>query len=143
MVDEDETIEVASVGGRKPRLMARRILSEILQPRAEEIFHLVWDEIRRAGYEKSLNSGIVLTGGGSILEGMPEIAEQIFDLPIRRGMPTDVGGLTDHISSPVFATPVGIGLYAHRNRVVEPARVGAGAFSRVAGRLRGIFKEFF
>ena len=64
MVDEDETIEVASVGGRKPRLMARRILSEILQPRAEEIFHLVWDEIRRAGYEKSLNSGIVLTGGG-------------------------------------------------------------------------------
>ena len=87
MVDEDDTIEVASVGGRKPRLMARRILSEILQPRAEEIFHLVWDEIRRAGYEKSLNSGIVLTGGGAILEGMPEIAEQIFDLPIRRGAP--------------------------------------------------------
>ena len=97
MVDEDETIEVASVGGRKPRLMARRILSEILQPRAEEIFHLVWDEIRRAGYEKSLNSGIVLTGGGSILEGMPEIAEQIFDLPIRRGTPIGVGGLADHV----------------------------------------------
>ena len=87
MVDEEETIEVASVGGRKPRVMARRILAEILQPRAEEIFHLVWDEIRRAGYEKSLNSGIVLTGGGAILEGMPEIAEQIFDLPIRRGCP--------------------------------------------------------
>ena len=80
MVDEDETIDVASVGGRRSRVMARRILSEILQPRAEEIFHLVWDEIRRAGYEKSLNSGIVLTGGGAILEGMPEIAEQIFDL---------------------------------------------------------------
>src|SRR5262249_41434433 len=63
MVDEDETMEVASVGGRKPRVMARRILSEILQPRAEEIFHLVWDEIRRAGYGKNLNSGIVLTGG--------------------------------------------------------------------------------
>ena len=87
MVDEDETIDVASVGGRRSRVMARRILSEILQPRAEEIFHLVWDEIRRAGYEKSLNSGIVLTGGGAILEGMPEIAEQIFDLPIRRGAP--------------------------------------------------------
>ena len=143
MVDEDETIEVASVGGRKPRLMARRILSEILQPRAEEIFHLVWDEIRRAGYEKSLNSGIVLTGGGAILEGMPEIAEQIFDLPIRRGTPIGVGGLADHINSPVFATPVGIGLYAHRNRAPEPSRAGAGAFSRVAGRLRGIFKEFF
>ena len=87
MVDEDETMEVASVGGRKPRVMARRILSEILQPRAEEIFHLLWDEIRRGGYEKSLNSGIVLTGGGAMLEGMAEIAEQIFDLPIRRGVP--------------------------------------------------------
>ena len=143
MVDEDETIDVASVGGRKPRVMARRILSEILQPRAEETFHLVWDEIRRAGYEKSLNSGIVLTGGGSILEGMPEIAEQIFDLPIRRGSPVGVGGLADHVNSPVFATAVGVVLYAHRNRVPEPSRGGAGAFSRVAGRLRGIFKEFF
>ena len=143
MVDEDDTIDVASVGGRKPRLMARRILSEILQPRAEEIFHLVWDEIRRAGYEKALNSGIVLAGGGSILEGMPEIAEQIFDLPIRRGAPSDVGGLADHVNSPAFATPVGLVLYAHRNREPEPARVGAGAFGRMAGRLRGMFKEFF
>jgi cell division protein FtsA len=143
MVEEEDTIEVASVGGRKPRLMARRILSEILQPRAEEIFHLVWDEIRRAGYEKALNSGIVLTGGGSILEGMAEIAEQIFDLPIRRGCPLDVGGLADHVSSPAFATPVGLVLYAHRNRVPEPARAGAGAFGRMAVRLRGIFKEFF
>jgi cell division protein FtsA len=143
MVDEDETIEVASVGGRKPRLMARRILSEILQPRAEEIFHLVWDEIRRAGYEKALNSGIVLTGGGSILEGMPEIAEQIFDLPIRRGAPMGVGGLADHVSSPGFATPVGLVLYAHRNREPEGPRGGSGALVRMAGRLRGIFKEFF
>ncbi len=143
MVDEDETIEVASVGGRKPRVMARRILSEILQPRAEEIFHLVWDEIRRAGYEKSLNSGIVLTGGGAILEGMPEIAEQIFDLPIRRGSPAGVGGLADHVSSPTFGTPVGLALYADRHRLPEPVRVGAGAFGRVAGRLRGIFREFF
>src|SRR6187549_2943721 len=143
IVDEDETMEVASVGGRKPRLMARRVLSEILQPRAEEIFHQVWDEIRRAGHEKSLNSGIVLTGGGAILEGMPEIAEQIFDLPVRRGLPVGVGGLADHVSSPVFATPVGLALYAHRNRTPEPARAGAGAFGRMAGRLRGIFKEFF
>jgi cell division protein FtsA len=121
--------------------MARRILSEILQPRAEEIFHLVWDEIRRAGYEKSLNSGIVLTGGGSILEGMPEIAEQIFDLPIRRGCPADVGGLADHVNSPTFATPVGLVLYAHRHRAFEP-RPG-GAFARIRGQFLTIFKEFF
>jgi cell division protein FtsA len=144
MVGDDETMEVASVGGRKPRVMARRILSEILQPRAEEIFHLVWDEIRRAGYEKSLNSGIVLTGGGAILEGMPEIAEQIFDLPIRRGCPGGVGGLADHVNSPTFATAVGLGLYGQRNHVGEsPRLVGAGAFGRVAGRLRGLFREFF
>ncbi len=143
MVEEDEMIEVASVGGRKPRLMARRILSEILQPRAEEVFHLVWDEVRRAGYEKSLNSGIVLTGGGSILDGLPEVAEQIFDLPIRRGAPMGVGGLADHVNSPAFGTPVGLVLYGHHNHVPEPALVGAGAFGRVAGRLRGIFTDFF
>ena len=143
MVDEDETMEVASVGGRKSRVMARRILSEILQPRAEEIFHLLWDEIRRAGFEKSLNSGIVLTGGGALLEGMSEIAEQIFDLPIRRGSPAGVGGLADHVNSPAFATAVGLVMYAHRNQLGVPQQpVGAGAFGRVAGRLRGLFKEF-
>jgi len=145
MVDEDDTMEVTSVGGRKPRVMARRILSEILQPRAEEIFHLVWDEIRRAGYEKALNSGIVLTGGGAILDGIPEIAEQIFDLPIRRGCPAGVGGLADHVNSPTFATGVGLVLYGYRNSVGDSGRapVGAGALVRVAGRLRGLFKEFF
>src|SRR5512139_1895914 len=144
MVDDDETMEVASVGGRKPRVMARRILSEILQPRAEEIFHLLWDEIRRAGYEKSLNSGIVLTGGGAILEGLPEIAEQIFDLPIRRGCPTGIGGLADHVNSPAFASAVGLVLYAKRNRVVEAPRTGGtGAVGWVTDRLKGWFKEFF
>ena len=144
MVDEEDTMEVASVGGRKPRIMSRRILSDILQPRAEEIFHLLWDEVRRAGCERSLNSGIVLTGGGAILEGMPEIAEQIFDLPIRRGCPLDVGGLADHVNSATFATPVGLVLYANRNHVAGAARPGGvGALSRAAGRLRGLFNEFF
>ncbi len=140
MVDEDETMEVASVGGRKPRVMARRILSEILQPRAEEVFHLLWDEIRRAGFDKSLNSGIVLTGGGAMLEGMAEIAEQIFDLPIRRGTPAGVGGLADHVNSPAFATAVGLVMYAHRNHIGESSRpTGTGAFDRFRALLRGFF----
>ena len=144
LVDEEETIEVASVGGRQPRVMSRRILSEILQPRAEEIFHALWDEIRRAGYERSLHSGIVLCGGGALLDGMAEIAEQIFDLPIRRGCPVDVGGLTDHVNSPSFATGVGLVKYAHRNQMREQERlVGVGALSSLAGRLKGLFKEFF
>jgi cell division protein FtsA len=76
---------------------------------------------------------------------MPEIAEQIFDLPIRRGVPAGVGGLADHVSNPEFATAVGLVLYAQRNHVGESGRsmVGVGAFGRVAGRLRGLFKEFF
>ncbi len=143
LVDEDETIEVPSVGGRQPRVMPRRILSEILQPRAEEVFHRLWDEIRQAGYEKSLHAGIVLTGGGALLEGLAEIAEQIFDLPIRRGAPTGVGGLADHVSSPAFATAVGLVIHAHRHASRGLARAGAGPLGRVAGRLRALFKEFF
>jgi cell division protein FtsA len=139
MVGEDETMEVASVGGRKPRVMPRRVLSEILQPRAEEIFHLLWDEIRNAGCEKSLNSGLVLTGGGAMLEGMAEIAEQIFDLPLRRGYPSGAGGLVDHVSSPEFATAVGLVVYAHRHYAHAHGAHHAGALARAAGRLRGMF----
>lgn len=143
MVDEDETIEVASVGGRRPRVMARRILSDILQPRAEELFHLVWDEISKAGYEKSLNSGLVITGGGSMLEGMSEIAEQIFDLPIRRGIPGGCGGLADHVGNPAYATAVGLIRYAQSHRSTGSGPSGGNALMRVVGRLRTVFKEFF
>lgn len=140
MVDDDETIEVAGIGNRRPRVMARRVLSEILQPRAEEIFHQVWDEIRRAGYEKALNSGIVLTGGGAVLEGLPEIAEQIFDLPIRRGCPAGFGGMADHINDPAFATAAGLLRHAQRKRVLDAH--GKGAIGPLA-RLVTLFKEFF
>jgi cell division protein FtsA len=143
MVEDEETIEVASVGGRRPRVMGRRILTDVLQPRAEEIFHLVWDEIRHAGYEKALNSGIVLAGGGAILEGLPEIAEQIFDLPIRRGCPTGVGGgLADHVASPAFATAVGLTERAHAQWLREVPTNGSGPLSRTMGRLGRLFREF-
>jgi cell division protein FtsA len=143
LVPPDDTMEVASIAGRRPRVMQRRVLSEILQPRAEEICHLLWDEIRRAGYEKSLNSGIVLTGGGSMLEGMTEIAEEIFDLPVRRGAPERVGGLADHVNNPAFACPVGLVAYTHRNTPFDGDRVASGALGRLTGRLRTLFKEFF
>lgn len=143
MVAEDDTMEVASMAGRRSRVMPRRVLSEILQPRAEEVCHLLWDELRKAGFERSLNSGIVLTGGGAQLDGMAEIAEQIFDLPVRRGAPDGIGGLADHVNSPAYATSVGLVMYAHRNAQLEPARVGAGAIGRLTGRLRTLFKDFF
>ena len=143
MVGDDESMEVASVGGRSPRTMARRILSEVLQPRAEEMFHLVWDEIHRAGYEKSLNSGIVLTGGAANLEGMTEIAEQIFDLPVRRGSPSGVGGLADHVNNPSFATAVGLLLRAHRQRGHDTNHSSSRGIGRLTDLVKGVFKEFF
>ena len=143
LVPPDDTMEVASIAGRRSRVMQRRVLSEILQPRAEEVCHLLWDEIRRAGYEKSLNSGIVLTGGGAMLEGMVEIAEEIFDLPVRRGAPERVGGLADHVNNPAFACAVGLVGYTHRNTPFEEDRVASGALGRLTGRLRTLFKDFF
>lgn len=140
LVDEDERIEVASVGGRPPREMSRRVLSQVLQPLAEELFHELWDEIRNAGYEDSLHSGIVLCGGGALLEGMAEIAEQIFDLPIRRGCPAGVGGLTDHVSSPAFATGVGLVKHAHRCQMREQANESWWSVDRSTGRLRGLLR---
>lgn len=142
LVPPDDTMEVASIAGRKPRVMSRRVLSDILQPRAEEICHLLWDEIRRAGYEKSLNSGIVLTGGASMLEGMTEIAEEIFDLPVRRASPERMGGLADHVNSPAFAAPVGLVAYTHRNMPYDPNRRGSSTLDRLTGRIRTLFKDF-
>lgn len=112
--DEQETIEVPSVGrGKKPRILSRQILADIIHPRAEEIFRLVDNDIKRMGYEKSLNSGIVLTGGTALLEGLEEIAEEIFDLPVRRGDPSGIGGLVDRVSTPDYATSVGLILYGY------------------------------
>jgi cell division protein FtsA len=140
LVPEDDTIEVASIAGRKPRVLARRVLSELLQPRAEEVCHLLWDEIRRAGYEGSLKSGIVFTGGGAMLEGMTAIAEEIFGLPVRLGEPAGVGGLADHVNTSAFATPVGLVQYTHRQM---PAESLAGVGGKWVDRIRNIFKEFF
>lgn len=110
--DEPETIEVPSVGkGKRPRVLSRQILADIIQPRAEEIFRLVDSDIKRMGFEKSLNSGIVLTGGTALLEGLQEVAEEIFDLPVRLGEPAGVGGLVDRVSTPDYATSVGLILY--------------------------------
>ena len=144
MVEENEAVEVPSVGGRKPRLLSRQVMAEILQPRAEEIFGLIHDEIVRAGFEKLLNAGIVLTGGGSLLPGTPEVAEQVFELPVRRGMPAGAQGLGD--PGPGHATAVGLALYAarHRERRRRTALpVHAGLLGRVGVRVRSWFVEMF
>lgn len=113
MILDDEMIEVPSVGGRPPRTFARRSVAEFLQPRGEELFHLVWDEICSAGYERHLNAGLVLTGGGANLYGMADLAEHIFKMPVRVGVPEHVGRLSDHLATAEFATGVGLVLHGY------------------------------
>jgi len=114
MVKDTEMLEVPSVGGRPPRAISRREVSEIIEPRVEEIFDLVLREIRRSGYEGKLAAGVVITGGTSSLGGMPDAAERVLGLPGRRGAPTGVGGLRDYVNNPMFSTGVGLILHAHR-----------------------------
>ncbi len=144
MISKDETIEVPSVGGRQNRILSRQTLAEIIEARVEEILSLVRGEIIRSGYENFLAGGIVLTGGSAILEGMPELGEQIFDLPVRRGCPVGIGGLVDLVSSPIYATGVGLVLYGAKNN--RPGRFpvdSENVFDRVSRRMKEWFGEFF
>ncbi len=144
MVRKDETIEVPSVGGRKPRVLSRQTLAEIIEPRVEEILTLVQNEVSRTGFGNLIASGIILTGGSTILEGMPELAEQIFNLPVRRGTPTGIGGLVDMVNSPMYATGVGLVLYGSRNKEQARFKVGEGnIFSKVTHRMKEWIGEFF
>ena len=146
LVGKDETIEVPSVGGRKPRVLSRQLLCEILEPRVEEIFTLVNREIVKSGLEDMIASGVVITGGSTILEGMPELAEQIFNLPVRRGLPQRIGGLIDVVNSPVYATGVGLVVYGSKNIGVHefPTQQSDDTvFRRVSRRMKEMFGEFF
>ncbi len=143
MIGKDEKIEVPSVGGRQPRELSRSVLCEILGPRVEELFTLVNREIIKSGLEDSIASGVVITGGSSILEGMPELAEQVFNLPVRRGVPQRIGGLVDVVNSPVYATGVGLIIYGSKNIGIKdptPIRQKT-AFSGLFERIKMWFSE--
>ena len=114
MVSVDDTIEVPGVGGRNARTVPRRNLTEVLEPRSEETLMIINSELQRSGLMHRLGSGVVLTGGASLLEGLIEMGEFVFDVPVRRGLPQHVQGLTDVISSPTLATSVGLLLYAQK-----------------------------
>lgn len=115
MIGANETIEVPSVGGRKPRTLMRKTLADIIEPRAEEILSMIYEELTKLGCEKLLASGVVLTGGCANLEGVVELAEATFNLPVRRGYPVGIGGLVDVVNNPVYATGVGLVLHAYRH----------------------------
>jgi cell division protein FtsA len=144
MVKKEEMIEVPSVGGRRARNLSRQILAEIIEPRMEEIFSLVHREILKSGYENLIPSGVVLTGGTASLEGLPELVEQIFNLPVRRGYPAGVGGLMDVVNNPMYATGVGLVLYGKRygseGRVKNNER---GLFGKMGQGVKKFFTEIF
>jgi len=113
MVHPEEVVQVPSVGGRLDREVSRHMLAMMIEPRIEEIFELGKKEIRKNHIADLLGAGVVLTGGASSLEGMPELAEQVFDLPVRLGVPMGITGLTEAVCDPRFATGVGLAIHAH------------------------------
>jgi cell division protein FtsA len=143
LVPAEETVDVPSVGGRKPRQLSRQVLSEIIQPRVEEIFTLVARELKRAGFQDAATAGVVVTGGSSIMQGVPELAESVFDQPVRRGVPGDIGGLAEAVKSPMYATAVGLTLYgARRQRPISTWTDGtSGSLGRWGRRLLGWLSE--
>ncbi len=144
LIRKDETIEVPSVGGRKPRILSRKTLAEIIEPRMEEIFELVNQNLNDSGLADLLGAGIVLTGGGSTMAGTVELAERVFGMPIRLGVPRWIGGLTDLVTSPLYATSVGLALYGSKN--LHQTRFKAqdsNIFKKVMIRMREWLGEYF
>lgn len=143
----DDVLTVPSVGGRRPREISRKILCEIIEPRVEEILSLARQEVQRSGLSSRIPSGVVLTGGASALDGLPDLAEEIFEAPVRRGLPTHIGGLQDVVRSPMYSTGVGLVLFGKSQRR-QPSnrsfRIRDGSiFGRVKQRMRDWFYNEF
>lgn len=115
LVNKDDTLEVPSTGGRTPRVLSRLVLSEIIEPRVTEIFSLVQKDLVKSGMEELLTSGLVLTGGTASLSGIRQVAEQVFNLPVRVGTPTGIGGLSELVKGPEYATAVGLIIWGAEN----------------------------
>jgi cell division protein FtsA len=140
----EQSIEVAGLGGRAPHPLARRALAEVIEPRAEEVLNLVKAEIVRSASLRGLASGVVLTGGGAVLEHMTALAERVFKLPVRVGVPLHLNGLVDVVASPMYSTAVGLVL--HGLKAQGQARHGDGVLGQlgvVRERMMGWLREFF
>jgi len=122
LLTEDGAIEIASVGDRPPRTIFARMVAEIVQPRAQELLVLIRDELRRAGLESQIPAGIVMTGGGSHLRGLAELAERVFNLPVRVAVPRGLAEMSEEVSRPEYSTAVGLVLYGARTRRVAGAK---------------------
>ncbi len=141
---DDTHIEVPGVGERGARMLSRQTLAEVIEPRVEELYLLVQTELRRSGFEDLLSSGIVLTGGSSDMEGMVELGEEIFHMPVRLGLPRYVGGLSDVVKTPRFSTGVGLLLYGlEQEQKHKVARMQSSSFKDVMARMKEWFQGNF
>jgi len=146
LAHSDETIEAPSVGERPPRRLARQTLAEVIEPRVEELFELVKAELRRSGFEELMGSGIVLTGGTSKMDGIVELAEEVFHVPVRLGMPNHIAGLSEVVKNPIYSTGVGLiqfGLLNQGGRLREKPRQDSFSLNSIYQRMKGWFKGSF
>lgn len=143
MLNQEEIIHVSSLGGRQAREVSRGVLSKIIEPRVEEIFSLVNKEISNSGYKHLLSAGVVLTGGASLLSGLCEVGEFILEMPVRRGIPQGLGGLTDIVDSPIYSTAVGLLKHGIGNRPTQFPVDDENIYSRVLGRMKSWLSDVF
>lgn len=143
VVGHDEMVQVPGVGGREPREIARRLLGEIIEPRMEEIFALAQRELLRSGVADSLGSGIVLAGGTSLLEGTQELAERIFNLPVRRGLPINLKSMPEELMKPMYTTVAGLLLHAANGRGHGNGFARHGKWGRLRSRVTDWVRDFF
>lgn len=144
MVGKEESIEVPSVGGRPARSMSRHTLAEVVEPRYQELFELVLEEIKSSGLEEQIAAGVVLTGGTAKMEGAVEFAEDIFQMPVRVGQPMHITGLKEYVQDPAYASVVGLLLYGkdarHQLKKVADVRDSVGSFvKRISSWFKGEF----
>lgn len=149
MIDKDQAIEVPSVGGRNPRRLSQKVMGEILEPRIEEMLSMVNQEMNEKAdndmvYKEYVNAGVVLTGGTALLANIQDLAEQIFDLPVRVAFPTEVGGVVDLVKTPQCSTGVGLVIYGMRNRgKMLINRRNKQAMGKFASQVKGFFGKMF
>jgi cell division protein FtsA len=143
IVGREETVQVPGVGGREPRVIPRRLLGEIIEPRMEEILSLAQRELYRSGASESLASGVVLVGGTSLLEGTQELAERIFGLPVRRGLPINLKGMPEELMKPMYTTAAGLLMRATDGHGHHNGFARNGRWGRLRTRVSDWMRDFF
>jgi cell division protein FtsA len=144
LADARDMIEVPGVGDRPAKTLSRQTLAEFIEPRMEELYSLVQAELRRSGFEELLSSGIVITGGSAAMQGMVELGEEVFHMPVRLGYPRYEGGLSEVMRNPRYATGMGLLLAGQHNRGRDnPVKLGAGGFRDLLERMKSWFKGNF